>query len=50
MIWLIMWFGHVTDEEYNVLMEGTDKAVLATKEYIENGIDCAMNKFNWFLT
>ena len=38
--------GHVTEEEKKQLNEGVEKAKLATIEFIENGVDFAMNKFN----
>lgn len=36
----------VSDEEYKLLDKGTEKAKEAVIEYIENGIDSAMNKYN----
>ena len=38
--------GHVNEEEYNLLKQGIDKAVLAIQEILKNGIDIAMNKYN----
>ena len=36
----------VPEEEMKVLLEGVDKAKDATIEYLRNGIDSAMNKYN----
>ena len=36
----------VSGEEYKILDKGTDKAKKAVIEYIKNGIDSAMNKYN----
>lgn len=38
--------GHVSDEEYEVLQEGVNKASVAIEEIITGGIDSAMNKLN----
>ena len=38
--------GHVTDEEYELLQKGVEKAELAVEEILKNGIDAAMNKYN----
>ncbi len=38
--------GFIPDEEYNMLQKGVEKASLAVKEIIQNGIDIAMNKYN----
>lgn len=38
--------GHVTDEEYEMLQKGIEKAELAVVEILKNGIDAAMNKYN----
>ena len=38
--------GKVSDEEYKVLQNGIQKAVLALEEIVKSGIDLAMNKFN----
>ncbi len=36
----------VSDEEYSMLDKGTDKAKEAVIEFLKNGIDSAMNKYN----
>ena len=38
--------GHVTDEEYELLQKGVEKAELAVEGILKNGIDAAMNKYN----
>ena len=38
--------GKIENEEYKQLEEGIDRAVEAVGEFIENGIDIAMNKYN----
>lgn len=38
--------GHVTEEEYELLQKGVEKAELAVEEIVKNGIDAAMNKYN----
>lgn len=38
--------GKLDDEKYNKLEEGIHKAVDAAIEYLKNGIDIAMNKYN----
>ena len=36
----------ISEEEYTILDKGTDRAKEAVIEYIKNGIDSAMNKYN----
>ncbi len=38
--------GQLEEENYEKLKEGIDKAVDAIEEFLKNGIDSAMNKFN----
>lgn len=38
--------GKLEDETYTKLEEGIHKAAKAVEEYLKNGIDMAMNKFN----
>lgn len=38
--------GYVSDEELNTLKEGVNKAKEALIEFISNGIDSSMNKYN----
>lgn len=38
--------GHISNDEYEKLKEGIDKASLGVEEIIKNGIDNAMNKLN----
>lgn len=38
--------GQLEEETYEKLKEGIDKAVDAIEEFLKNGIDSAMNKFN----
>ena len=39
--------GKVPEEEQKILQEGTQKAAEAVEEILKNGIDIAMNKFNY---
>lgn len=38
--------GHISDEEYEILQTGVEKASKAVEEIIKSGIDTAMNKYN----
>lgn len=38
--------GQLEEETYEKLKDGIDKAVDAIEEFLKNGIDSAMNKFN----
>ena len=38
--------GHVKDEDYEVLLDGIDKAADAVSHIVKYGIDSAMNKYN----
>ena len=38
--------GKLDDEKYEELRQGIDKAVNAAVEYIKNGIDSSMNRYN----
>ncbi len=38
--------GPLEDETYEQLKKGIEKAAIATIEYLKNGIDSAMNKYN----
>lgn len=38
--------GYIPDEQYEVLQKGVEKAEEAVEEFMKNGIDSAMNKFN----
>lgn len=38
--------GHLTEEEYEELQVGVEKASMAIEELVKSGIDIAMNKYN----
>lgn len=38
--------GRVSEEEYEILEKGVEKAALAIEEILKNGIDTAMNMYN----
>lgn len=38
--------GHVSEEEYEILEKGVQKAAIAIEEILKSGIDTAMNMYN----
>ena len=46
MIWDSDWYGNITDEDYEELKKGINKASEAVASIIKDGIDMAMNKYN----